>query len=152
MNTALEVRGFKAIRDSGFLGLGLLTLLIGRTGSGKSAPLEALQWLQVSLGLGLRVGTQRQAAMFEGLLHRGAHRITLVVTLGPEGDVEVSYVLEVKADASGNPVIKHEPCREGSDTTAPLTIQSREVAGSPVVRGMRVQRRCVTRIPSPCTT
>lgn len=43
---SLRIRNFKAIRDSGFLKLTPLTVLIGNNGSGKSSVIEALETLR----------------------------------------------------------------------------------------------------------
>ena len=61
----VHVRNFKAIRDSGPLKLGGLTVFIGNNGSGKSSVLEALETVQVVTHSGLDVAMQR----FRGMAH-----------------------------------------------------------------------------------
>jgi len=41
--SSVVIRNFKAIRDSGHLDLGWLTVFIGNNGSGKSSAVEALE-------------------------------------------------------------------------------------------------------------
>ncbi|AKT40090.1 AAA family ATPase [Chondromyces crocatus] len=137
MLTTLEIRGFKAIRETNIIVLGPLTSLFGHRDSGQNAVIEALQWLQDAIVHGLHGATLRQGTTFEGLLHDGARRVAFVMTLGSEEEGETSYALEVATDDAGVPVVRHESCREGSDSvTALLTIHSRQVAGKSCVRGI----------------
>ena len=61
----LQIRNFKAIRNSGGLKLTPLTVLVGNNGSGKSSVIEALETLQTFVGEDLAAAMQ----MWKGLEH-----------------------------------------------------------------------------------
>lgn len=61
----INVKNFKAVRDSGTVKLGPLTALVGNNGSGKSSLIEALETYQAIVAGGLDVAMQR----FMGIEH-----------------------------------------------------------------------------------
>ena len=63
MLNSLRVANFKAVRDSGTLKLGALTVLIGNNGSGKSSLIEALETYQRIVTHGLDDAMQRFMGM-----------------------------------------------------------------------------------------
>jgi predicted ATPase len=95
----LQVKNFKAIRDSGPLKLGALTVFIGNNGAGKSSALEALQvFRDVVLD-----GLDSALAPFNGLAHLAHKGRRLRVTkaqIDPDKQIEsVSIALTARMDA-----------------------------------------------------
>lgn len=136
MLTQIQIEGFKAIKQSGPIDLGPFTLLIGRNGSGKSSLIEAIQWLQEAVFLGLRDATQQRFVSFEALLNRRSesHEIALSLVHGA-GVREVRYLLRTKA-GKFSPIVQSERCREGRTRGAQWTILSRKGAKGPAVRSI----------------
>ena len=103
MLTAIRVRNFKAVGDSGLLKLGPLTAFIGNNGVGKSSLIEALETYQAIVKDGLDAAMQR----FMGIEHvQNKHakantpiRFDLRMR-GPFGKTKLSMV--VASDASRN--------------------------------------------------
>jgi predicted ATPase len=74
--TALTMRGFKAVKDSGPVPLRPFNVIIGRNGSGKSSLIEALQWIDTALRSTVPTASDR----FRGLTH--------LLHVGAEGRVK----------------------------------------------------------------
>lgn len=108
--STVQVKAFKAIKDSGKVALRPLTLLIGRNGSGKSSLVEALQLLQEALEYGLQRAVQERYHSFDELLNRRAaytRTISLALELA-HGSVPVRYELEFRQSGTHK-----ENCRQG---------------------------------------
>lgn len=95
----LRVKNFKAIRDSGPLKLGALTVFIGNNGAGKSSALEALQvFRDVVLD-----GLDSALAPFNGLAHlahKGRRLRVNKAQIDPDKQIEpVSIALTARIDA-----------------------------------------------------
>lgn len=136
MLTQIQIEGFKAIQQSGPVGLGPFTLLIGRNGSGKSSLIEALQWLQEAASLGLRDATHRRFVSFGALLNRRSESGLIALDLvHGEGAREVRYQLRAKA-GKFSPIVESESCREGRTSGAQWTIRSRKGDKGPAVRSI----------------
>lgn len=134
MLTRLAVSGFKAIKDSGNVSLGDLTLFIGRNASGKSSLLEALQWLQEATLSGLDAATSRRFHAHEDLLNRRSTEMGIHIAFDA-GAKEVRYHLEVQG-SGGRLVVTKETCSEGRTRGTTVTIRSRKGQRGPSVRSI----------------
>ena len=135
MLTRVKIEGFKAIKDSGSVSLGMLMLFIGRNGSGKSSFIEALQWFQESIAGGLQAATEDRFDSFDELRNRRSREIGLHVTLD-KGPREVRYDLWVKPDVAMLPIVASETCFEGRTSGTVKTISSRKGRRGPAVRSI----------------
>jgi predicted ATPase len=131
--TQLKISGFKAVKDSGNISLGKLTLFIGRNGSGKSSIIEAMQWLQEATVDGLLAATDERFGSFDELRNRRSTEIGLSLTLAG-GPLEVRYELWVGQEKGQAPSVHAERCREGRTSGTRTTIVSRNVPSSGHVR------------------
>jgi predicted ATPase len=131
--TQLKISGFKAVKDSGNISLGKLTLFIGRNGSGKSSIIEAMQWLQEATVDGLLAATDERFGSFDELRNRRSTEIGLSLTLAG-GPREVRYELWVGYEKGQGPFVSSERCREGRTRSTRTTIISRNVPSGHVVR------------------
>jgi len=61
--SAIRIKNFKAVRDSGWLELGPLTVIIGNNGSGKSSLIEALETFQTLVDAKLDAAMNRWRGM-----------------------------------------------------------------------------------------
>ena len=61
--SAIRIKNFKAVRDSGWLELGPLTVIIGNNGSGKSSLIEALETFQTLIDAKLDAAMNRWRGM-----------------------------------------------------------------------------------------
>ncbi|HSO00380.1 MAG TPA: ATP-binding protein [Candidatus Nanopelagicales bacterium] len=126
MLTRIAITGFKAIKESGYVPLRNLTLLIGRNGSGKSSFIEALQWLQEATFAGLDAATSKRFGTFEDLLNWRSKELGLYLAFEAPSK-EVRYDLIVHG-APQRPAVQKETCREGRTSGTKVTIQSRTTA------------------------
>ncbi len=112
--TRVAVRGFKAVKDSGYVDLRPFTLFIGRNGSGKSSFVEALQWLQESLFYGLQEATERRFRTYLFLRNKRSTTTSLHLELQGGGE-PLFYDLEVEkaTGATARPVVRDEELKVG---------------------------------------
>jgi len=136
----IRIQGFKAVRASEKVELGPLMMFVGRNGSGKSSLVEALQWLQESVQLGLAAATNNRFGSFEELLNRrklGSKRITLELTSN-RGPKESRYVLEVGEGDNGKAAVEKETLTRGRTKSAVREIRTedgaRRITGFPPIR------------------
>ncbi|HLO97767.1 MAG TPA: AAA family ATPase, partial [Fimbriimonas sp.] len=128
MINSLRVRCFKAIADSNELPLGPLTCLIGRTGSGKSSLIDALDWLSHACAEGLAGATQH-FTNHSDLIRHGSLTFELELKYDP-GDVsigdEVVYKVGVGARPDGQPFVLSESLtqRRGGDISERIRTES----------------------------
>lgn len=131
MLTQIKISGFKAIKDSGFVQLGPLNLLIGRNGSGKSSLFEALQWLQGAIFHGVRESTLSRFAKFDGLVNRTCDQISMQLFHG-QGARATNYSLTLRPSDQGL-VVRDESCIEGRTRGGKANIESKkDVDGSTI--------------------
>lgn len=134
MLTQIKISGFKAIKDSGFVHLGPLNLLIGRNGSGKSSLFEALQWLQGAIFHGVRESTLSRFAKFDGLVNRTCDEISIRIFYD-DSSRSAAYNLTVKPSEQGL-LVGAESCGEGYSQLKKPTIQSKKMANGSIVRSI----------------
>lgn len=138
MLTQVKVTGFKAIKDSGPVSLGKLTLFIGRNGTGKSSFIEALQWLQEAVNEGLLAATEERFNSFDELCNRriesGSIGLNLTLDSGPKS---VRYELWVKSGSQQHPIVDAEKCSEGRTSGSVVSITTRRGKTGPAVRSIR---------------
>lgn len=139
MLSDIRIQGFKAVRDSGVVVLGPLMMFVGRNGSGKSSLVEALQWLQEALRLGLSAATSGRFGSFEELLNRRkleSSQISIALTLD-RGPDESRYVLDVSEGKKGNAAVKSETLTRGRTSKAIREIRTeagkRRITGFPPI-------------------
>lgn len=123
MLSQIRIRGFKAVKDSGSLALTPLTVLIGRNGAGKSSIIEALQWIQESLILGMATATYNRFGNFQELINwrrptdvKKKIEIELALTGGKDGLVR--YALAIGKNGKQQPVVLEETCNRGRGRTS----------------------------------
>jgi len=116
-----------------------MMMFVGRNGSGKSSLVEALQWLQESVRLGLSAATNNRFGSFEELLNRRKQetsKISLALTLD-RGTEESRYLLEVKEGKLGNAVVDTESLTRGRTNSAIREIRTergkRRITGFPPI-------------------
>lgn len=111
---SLRVAGVKSARDSGDMELPRLAVLVGRNGSGKSAVLEALQWLQDALRDGLSAATSRRYKSFRDLCTHGSNQLQFNLKLASADESQhLSYDLVVTGSDRGVPEVARETCHWG---------------------------------------
>jgi predicted ATPase len=134
--TRLRIRGFKAIFDSGNIGLGSFNLFIGRNGSGKSSVLEALQWLQAATFEGLDGATTNRFGSYENLCNKRTEAIQLGLSFRTESGLPLSYQLRVDEGVSGHPALTRETCIVGRTSGAIPIVRSKKGLRGRVVRSL----------------
>jgi predicted ATPase len=133
--TKIRLEGFKAVA-SAEIELRPLTVLIGRNGAGKSSLIEALQWLQESLLMGLDTATGERFGAFDDLLNRRKSKIGLNLEFDPPAGMHVRYKLWVRRveGVSRRPIVDHEECVVGRTTAGVWPIRSRKGHRGPAIR------------------
>jgi predicted ATPase len=134
---SVSLSGFKAVKYVSQIPIGELTLVIGRNGSGKSSFVEAIQWLQESMFLGLQRATEDRFRRYEDLKNKRSRntKIHLEFT-GPEQPIQ--YDLEVrKAVGRHSPIVVDEELRIRATRAQHKLIWTNKGARGPVFRSVR---------------
>jgi predicted ATPase len=109
----LSVRGFKAVKSSGYIDLAPLTLFIGRNGSGKSSLIEALQWMQDAYFDGLIKSTEGRFRAFSYLLNKRSREIKLHLEFEYAKKPSYYDLIVKKAVGGDRGIVFDETVREG---------------------------------------
>src|ERR1700759_1585727 len=134
----LRVQGFKAVKDSGYVDLQPLALLIGRNGSGKSSLVEALQWMQDAYFDDLLRATDNRFRAFSYLLNKRARNIKLHLEFGSSLRGPVFYDLEVRKAAGGDrPIVFDETVRQGQTIAQEKILWTTKGTKGPVFRRVK---------------
>ena len=130
----LQIQGFKAIKDSGYVDLEPLTLFIGRNGSGKSSLVEALQWMQDAYFDDLLRATDSRFRAFSYLLNKRSRNVKLHLEF-ESTPKPVFYDLDVrKAVVGDRPIVFDETVREGQTSAQETVLWTTKGSRGPVFR------------------
>lgn len=138
--TQVQIKGFKAIYDSGAVPLRPLTLLIGRNGSGKSSLVEAIQLLQSAAADGLQQSILDRYRSFDNLLNRrgsAKNRVRFQLDL-LRGAAPLRYELEFSSVG-----VLTEECREGRTKAQRQTVRTRSDRVRLIAKGPPIRDRDV---------
>lgn len=134
---SVSISGFKAVKHVSRIPIGDLTLVIGRNGSGKSSFVEAIQWLQESMWLGLQKATEDRFKRYEDLKNKRSDLTRLHLEFaGPEQPIQ--YDLEVrKAVGKYSPIVVDEELRIRATRAQRKLIWTNKGTRGPTFRSVR---------------
>jgi predicted ATPase len=135
--TSVALSGFKAVKHAARIPIGDFTLVIGRNGSGKSSFVEAIQWLQESMWVGLQRATEERFRRYEDLRNKRSKFTKLHLEFaGPEQPVQ--YDLKVqKAAKWDSPIVVNEELRIRPTNAQRKLIWTTKGRKGPAVRSVR---------------
>ena len=132
---SLRVRGVKSIRDSLPVKLPPIGVFVGRNSSGKSAFLEALQWLHDAVLRGLSAATSDKFHALSDLRNKSCAKIELDLELeGDAGEPLLHYSVVVAEDLRGVPVVEQEHCKRGDNVEIFTENRTRWIVNGPPIR------------------
>lgn len=134
---SVSLSGFKAVKHVSQIPIGELTLVIGRNGAGKSSFVEAIQWLQESMLLGLQKATEDRFRRYEDLKNKRSTATKLHLEFaGPEQPIQ--YDLEVrKAVGRHSPIVFDEELRIRSTRAQRKLIWTNKGSRGPTFRSVK---------------
>lgn len=133
---SMSLSGFKAIHEAR-IPLGDFTLIIGRNGSGKSSFVEAIQWLQESMWVGLQKATEDRFRGYEDLRNKRSRSTKIHLEFdGPEQPVQYDLLVQ-RAAKWHSPIVANEELRIRARNAQRKLIWTNKGRKGPAVRSVR---------------